>query len=135
MLPPMLGRAKIGVGQLSKDSDDISAKAAAHDRQVPFFHLRRLPPAAAVGLLPGSPPKPPVGHVRARAVTSGARRKRHTSGRMKQMIVMDGILYAIGSVAGGLLTAWLTGVPLIAVPFFVFAVFCLYFLRDPNRDI
>lgn len=51
------------------------------------------------------------------------------------MIVIDGILYAIGSVAGGMLTAWLTGVPLIAAPFFVFAVFCLYFFRDPERDV
>ena len=51
------------------------------------------------------------------------------------MIVLDGILYAIGSVAGGLLTAWLTGFPLTATPFFVFAVFCLYFFRDPERTI
>lgn len=49
------------------------------------------------------------------------------------MIVVDGILYAIGAVAGGLLTAWLTGYSLTAVPFFVFAVFCLYFFRDPER--
>ena len=51
------------------------------------------------------------------------------------MIVIDGILYAIGSVAGGVLTAWLTGLPLTAVPFFVFAVFCLYFFRDPDRVV
>jgi phosphatidylserine decarboxylase len=51
------------------------------------------------------------------------------------MIVIDGILYAIGSVAGGLLTSWLTGLPLAAVPFFVFAVFCLYFFRDPERVV
>ena len=51
------------------------------------------------------------------------------------MIVIDGILYAIASVAGGLLTAWLTGLPLTAVPFFVFAVFCLYFFRDPDRNV
>lgn len=51
------------------------------------------------------------------------------------MIVIDGILYAIGAVCGGLLTAWLTGAPLLAVPFFVFAIFCLYFFRDPDRQI
>jgi phosphatidylserine decarboxylase len=51
------------------------------------------------------------------------------------MIVVDGILYAIGSVAGGVLTAWLTGLPLAAAPFFVFAVFCLYFFRDPERVV
>lgn len=51
------------------------------------------------------------------------------------MIVIDGVLYAIGAIAGGLLTAWLTGVALAAVPFFVFAIFCLYFFRDPERQI
>ena len=51
------------------------------------------------------------------------------------MIVIDGILYAVGSVAGGVLTAWLTGQPLTALPFFIFAVFCLYFFRDPERTI
>jgi phosphatidylserine decarboxylase len=51
------------------------------------------------------------------------------------MIVIDGILYAVGSLAAGALTAWLTGAPLTAVPFFVFAVFCLYFFRDPERTV
>ena len=50
-------------------------------------------------------------------------------------MVVDGIYYALGSVAGGLVVAWLTGQPLIALPFFVFAVFCLYFFRDPDRTI
>lgn len=51
------------------------------------------------------------------------------------MIVFDGILYAAGSIGAGFLTAWLTGEPLTAVPFFVFAVFCLYFFRDPERSV
>lgn len=50
------------------------------------------------------------------------------------MVVADGIWYAIGSFIGGMLTAWLTAQPLTAVPFFVFAVFCLYFFRDPERE-
>ena len=50
-------------------------------------------------------------------------------------IVADGIRYAIGGFAGGILAAWLTGVSLAAVPFFVFAVFCLWFFRDPERVI
>jgi phosphatidylserine decarboxylase len=50
-------------------------------------------------------------------------------------MVIDGILYGVGSVAGGMLAAWLTGVPLIALPFFVFGAFCLYFFRDPDRNI
>ena len=48
-------------------------------------------------------------------------------------MVADGIYYALGSFAGGLLTAWLTGFPLTAAPFFVFGVFALWFFRDPER--
>jgi phosphatidylserine decarboxylase len=48
-------------------------------------------------------------------------------------MVIDGILYGVGSFAGGVLIAWLTGIPLLAVPFFVFGLFCLYFFRDPDR--
>ena len=48
-------------------------------------------------------------------------------------MVIDGILYGLGSLAGGVLAAWLTGVPLIAAPFFVFGAFCMYFFRDPDR--
>jgi phosphatidylserine decarboxylase len=49
-------------------------------------------------------------------------------------MVIDGILYGLGSLAGGVLAAWLTGLPLVAVPFFVFGVFCMYFFRDPHRE-
>jgi phosphatidylserine decarboxylase len=50
-------------------------------------------------------------------------------------MVVDGIYYALGAVVGGVVVAWLTGLSLTAVPFFVFAVFCLYFFRDPDRTI
>lgn len=50
-------------------------------------------------------------------------------------MVIDGILYGLGSFAGGVLAAWLTGVPLIALPFFIFGAFCLYFFRDPERNV
>jgi phosphatidylserine decarboxylase len=50
-------------------------------------------------------------------------------------MVIDGIYYAVASIAGGLFVAWLTGQSLTAVPFFVFAVFSLYFFRDPDRAI
>lgn len=50
-------------------------------------------------------------------------------------MVADGIYYALGSLAGGFLAAWLTGQALVATPFFVFAVFALYFFRDPDREI
>lgn len=49
-------------------------------------------------------------------------------------MVIDGILYGLGSFVGGLLAAWLTGVPLLAAPFFVFGAFCMYFFRDPERE-
>ena len=50
-------------------------------------------------------------------------------------MVIDGILYGLGSFAGGALAAWLTGVSLVALPFFIFGVFCLYFFRDPDRNV
>lgn len=50
-------------------------------------------------------------------------------------MVKDGIFYALYSLAAGVVLAWLTSVPLLATPFFVFAVFCLYFFRDPDRPI
>jgi phosphatidylserine decarboxylase len=50
-------------------------------------------------------------------------------------MVIDGILYGLGSFAAGFAAAWLTGLPLVATPFFVFGAFCLYFFRDPDRVI
>jgi phosphatidylserine decarboxylase len=50
-------------------------------------------------------------------------------------MVIDGILYGLGSFAGGVIAAWLTGIPLVAVPFFVFGAFCMYFFRDPDRTV
>jgi phosphatidylserine decarboxylase len=49
-------------------------------------------------------------------------------------MVRDGILYAVAAFGAGLLVAWLVH-PLAGVPFFVFGVFCLWFFRDPERDI
>ena len=48
-------------------------------------------------------------------------------------MVKDGIFYALYSLAAGVIIAWLASIPLLAMPFFIFAVFCLYFFRDPNR--
>jgi len=50
------------------------------------------------------------------------------------MIVADGIYYALGLAAGGLLVSYLAG-PWFAVPLYVLAAFCLYFFRDPEREI
>ena len=50
------------------------------------------------------------------------------------MIVKDGIYYALGLGAAGLLTAWLTS-PQLAALLWLLALFCLYFFRDPERAI
>ncbi len=50
------------------------------------------------------------------------------------MIVRDGIYYAAGLALAGALILWLGGVWL-ASPLWVLALFCLYFFRDPDREI
>ena len=49
------------------------------------------------------------------------------------MIVRDGINYAVGLGAAGVLVAWLAGA--WSAPLWVLAAFCLYFFRDPERAI
>lgn len=49
-------------------------------------------------------------------------------------MVLDGIYYAVALSLGGALVSYLTR-PVFAVPLFVVAAFCLYFFRDPNREI
>ncbi len=49
-------------------------------------------------------------------------------------MVVDGIYYALALSAGGALISYLTRV-WWGLPFFVLAAFCLYFFRDPNREI
>jgi phosphatidylserine decarboxylase precursor-related protein len=49
-------------------------------------------------------------------------------------MVITGVYYAIGLVLGGALVSYLTSVWL-GLPFYLLAVFCLYFFRDPERQI
>jgi phosphatidylserine decarboxylase len=49
-------------------------------------------------------------------------------------IVSTGIYYAAALVAAGALIAWLAG-PWFAAPLWLLALFCLYFFRDPEREI
>src|ERR1041384_6023534 len=49
-------------------------------------------------------------------------------------MVVDGIYYALGLSAGGVLVAYLSR-PWFGLPLFVLALFCLYFFRDPDRTI
>jgi phosphatidylserine decarboxylase len=49
-------------------------------------------------------------------------------------MVLDGIYYGLGLAAGGALASYLLN-PLFGLPFFVLALFCLYFFRDPNRTV
>jgi phosphatidylserine decarboxylase len=50
------------------------------------------------------------------------------------VIVITGIYYALALVAAGALVTWLAG-PWAAIPLWVLALFCLYFFRDPEREI
>ncbi len=50
------------------------------------------------------------------------------------MIVADGIYYALGLSAGGLVVSYLAH-PWLGLPLFILAVFCLYFFRDPERPL
>jgi phosphatidylserine decarboxylase len=49
-------------------------------------------------------------------------------------VVIFGIYYALGLVAGGALVTFLLSWPW-AIPFYILAAFCLYFFRDPEREI
>ena len=49
-------------------------------------------------------------------------------------IVSTGIYYALALCAAGALVFWLAG-PWFAAPLALLALFCLYFFRDPDREI
>jgi phosphatidylserine decarboxylase len=49
-------------------------------------------------------------------------------------MVSYGIYYSAGLIAGGLAITWLVAWP-FAIPFYLLAIFCLNFFRDPERKI
>ncbi len=49
-------------------------------------------------------------------------------------MVIYGIYYALAMIAGAALVTYLTSWP-FAVPFYILAAFCLYFFRDPDREV
>ena len=49
-------------------------------------------------------------------------------------MVADGIYYALALAAGGALVSWL-GRPVFGLPLFILAGFCLWFFRDPDREV
>jgi phosphatidylserine decarboxylase len=49
-------------------------------------------------------------------------------------MVIDGLYYALALAAGGAIVTYLASWP-FAVPFYILAAFCLYFFRDPEREI
>jgi phosphatidylserine decarboxylase len=54
--------------------------------------------------------------------------------KLKKAMVRDGIYYALGSYAAGVLVAAI-GPQILGLPFFVFGTFCLWFFRDPDRPV
>src|SRR5882724_3012217 len=49
-------------------------------------------------------------------------------------MVIYGYTYGLGLILGGIAVTYLLG-PLWAIPFYILAIFCLWFFRDPERAI
>lgn len=49
-------------------------------------------------------------------------------------MVITGLYFALASAVAGALLGWLL-VPWAGAPFYIFALFCLWFFRDPEREV
>lgn len=49
-------------------------------------------------------------------------------------MVATGLYYAVALIAAGYLAGYFTR-PWLGVPFYILALFCLWFFRDPNREV
>src|SRR4051812_37671691 len=49
-------------------------------------------------------------------------------------MVRDGIFYALGLLAGGILISYVVG-PWWGLPLYLLAAFCAWFFRDPDRTV
>src|SRR5436190_18527140 len=50
-------------------------------------------------------------------------------------MVITGVYYALALTVVGFLTGYFTKVGWLCIPFYILAIFCLWFFRDPNRVI
>ncbi|MEO8025026.1 MAG: phosphatidylserine decarboxylase [Bryobacteraceae bacterium] len=50
-------------------------------------------------------------------------------------MVIYGYTYGLGLIAGGVAVSYLLGNSLWGAPFYILAIFCLWFFRDPDRTI
>src|SRR5262249_107863 len=59
----------------------------------------------------------------------------HRYGQISEPVILStGIYYAVALTAAGVLVGWLAG-PWFSLPLYLAAAFCLWFFRDPEREI
>jgi phosphatidylserine decarboxylase len=114
--------------------DDVSKFRLAHVSRARFYHWQETPPPA-VDLdvdLPDEIQRIELESPQLRLAPDHCIFGPY--GKIAMVIVADGIYYALALIGAGGVVWWLAGVWL-SVPLWVLAAFCLYFFRDPERNI